>query len=283
MGGTFDITHAVYHNIFICLSVSFLPPPSLSSPPPPLVQTGCTNLKRLMLYTTGHIPLHTFSWPWVENKVYLEPALKSASFLNSTLTAEQKLHRLSKYFKFMVVRHPLERLVSGFRNKLESPVIFSKRGVFPQSVKRDILKQFQPKVLRRWHTLHGSYNISVGFPLYVQYVVKKAFRHNLNEHFILETDICHPCAMRYDFYVNFRTITSDIADIIDKFEMNTKYYRNESLHRPGELTREIMHQYFSQLSVKEKLMLLDALREELDFHYSLFPDEKDSHYDILNF
>lgn len=87
-----------------------------------ILQVGCTNLKRLMLYMGNHLPVETIEWPWVEDSIYLEPALQRASFLNKTLTAKEKLRRMKDYYKFVIVRNPFERLVSGYRNKVEKPV-----------------------------------------------------------------------------------------------------------------------------------------------------------------
>ena len=75
-----------------------------------------------MLYMGGHLPENTIDWPWVDDSTYLEPALRHASLMNKTLTDQEKSQRIKEYFKFMVVRNPLERLVSGYRNKLEAPV-----------------------------------------------------------------------------------------------------------------------------------------------------------------
>ena len=66
--------------------------------------------------------MKTIDWPWVEDSIYLEPALHHASLLNKTLTDKEKTNRIRDYYKFMIVRNPLERLVSGYRNKLEHPV-----------------------------------------------------------------------------------------------------------------------------------------------------------------
>ena len=87
-----------------------------------ILQVGCTNLKRLMLYMGNHLPVETIEWPWVEDSIYLEPALQHASFLNKTLTVKEKLRRMKDYYKFVIVRNPFERLVSGYRNKVEKPV-----------------------------------------------------------------------------------------------------------------------------------------------------------------
>lgn len=70
----------------------------------------------------GHLPENTIDWPWVDDSTYLEPALRHASLMNKTLTDKEKSQRIKEYFKFMVVRNPFERLVSGYRNKLEAPV-----------------------------------------------------------------------------------------------------------------------------------------------------------------
>lgn len=79
-------------------------------------------MKRLMLYMGNRLPMDTIDWPWVEDSIYLEPALKHVSLLNKTLTEKQKSQRMNDYYKFMIVRNPFERLVSGYRNKLEKPV-----------------------------------------------------------------------------------------------------------------------------------------------------------------
>ena len=88
-------------------------------------QVGCTNLKRLMLYMGDHLPIETIDWPWVEDRIYLEPALQHASFLNKTLTIKEKLQRINDYYKFIIVRNPFERLLSGYRNKVEKPIRYT--------------------------------------------------------------------------------------------------------------------------------------------------------------
>ena len=72
-------------------------------------------MKRLMLYTSGKLSLETVDWPWVDDSIYLEPALKKASFLNKKLNDSAIMDRLMTYYKFIIVRNPLERIVSAFR------------------------------------------------------------------------------------------------------------------------------------------------------------------------
>ena len=74
--------------------------------------------------------MKTIDWPWVEDSIYLEPALHHASLLNKTLTDKEKTNRIRDYYKFMIVRNPLERLVSGYRNKLEHPVRYATNSTY---------------------------------------------------------------------------------------------------------------------------------------------------------
>ena len=49
-------------------------------------------------------------------------------FSHKGLTLKSSLRRLNTYFKFMVVRNPLERLVSGYRNMIEPPLNPDSKG-----------------------------------------------------------------------------------------------------------------------------------------------------------
>ena len=52
-------------------------------------------------------------------------SLNGNVFLREGLTNEERLHQLKDYFKFIMLRNPLERLVSAYRDKIEPPLEFS--------------------------------------------------------------------------------------------------------------------------------------------------------------
>ena len=81
-------------------------------------KTGCTNWKKVMLYLSGFFPkdveakVESGQWSSVSGKSANDPSnLESLNFWSLTKSERQK--RIDTYTKFMVVREPFERLVSG--------------------------------------------------------------------------------------------------------------------------------------------------------------------------
>ena len=240
-------------------------------------------MKRLMFYMSGQLSLETVDWEWVEDSVFLEPALRRASFLNKTLTEADRTHRLQTYYKFMIVRNPLERIVSGFRNKIEPPLKFKKQDKFPESVKKEILQQHRPAELLYWQQTTAKqqlFNISVSFQEFIRYLIERK-KSTINEHFLPSMDICHPCLIKYDFYGNFKNISHDARSLIERFKTNPKFYRDESLHNNSEKTSRFLERYYSMLSHRDKVQLLGAWYDELVFYYTLYPSERNCHTHLL--
>lgn len=235
-----------------------------------------------MLYMGGHLPLDTVDWPWVDDGKFLEPALKHASLMNITLTQARRLKMMQTYYKFMIVRNPLERLISGYRNKIEPPLDFEKQDSFPHKLKKDILMQFQLREFLKWQHLSKTekYNISVSFQQFVHYIIYTDVE-SINEHFQPSMDICHPCIVKYDFYGNFKNYSHDVQALIKKFKTNPRYYRDESLHNNGHETTHLLPHYYNQLSTREKIKLMGVLYDELAFYYTLYPSERFAHMTLL--
>lgn len=239
-------------------------------------------MKRLMLYMGGHLPLDTVNWPWVDDSRYLEPALKHASLMNVTLTSSQRLRMMHTYYKFMIVRNPLERIVSGYRNKIEPPLSFEKQDHFPHKVKKEILMRFRLGDFLQWQKISKTHehNITVSFPEFVRYLIDTP-SEDLNEHFRSSMDICHPCIVNYDFYGNFRNYSHDSQALIKKFKADPRFYRDESLHSAGGQTSQLLSYYYNQLTSREKVKLLGVWYDELAFYYTLYPSERFNHDSLL--
>ncbi len=223
--------------------------------------------------------MNTVEWPWVEDSVYLEPALSRASLMNKTLNTNEKMFRIKTYYKFMIVRNPLERLVSAFRNKIEPPLSREHLDRFPHFLKVNILEQYRNSELHQWKA-RTNLNISVTFSEFVLYFIETAVM-KMNEHFRPTLDLCHPCLIKYDFYGNFRNYSSDVAQLIEKFGTSREFYRDRSLHSSSEQTSRKMAAYYGRLSPRERVRLLGKLYDDLLFYYTLYPAERHSHYHLL--
>ena len=209
----------------------------------------------------------------------LYTGIRRASLMNKSLDDTKRLNMIENYYKFVIIRHPLERLVSGFRNKIEPP--FNDMSVrFPNYIKMTILQKFRNAEFEKWMSSETKYNLSVTFEEFVHYFVNSDLT-KINPHLKPIIHTCHPCRVRYNFYGNFRTYSQDALIAMQHLQIDAKFYRNKSLHSSSQQTSGYLGHYYDQLNDALKVRLYWKLREELEFYYTLYPREKDSHVAIL--
>ena len=186
---------------------------------------------------------------------------------------------IQDYYKFVMIRHPLERLVSGFRNKIEPP--FSDMSVrFPNYIKMTILQRYRSTEFEKWRDSKTKYNLSVTFEEFILYYVNSDLT-TVNPHLKPIIHTCHPCRVRYNFYGNFQMYSQDAQMAMKRLSINSDFYRNKSLHLSSQRTSNYLRQYYGRLSDVLKVRLYWKLREELEFYYALYPRERNSHISIL--
>ena len=106
------------------------------------------------------------------------------SFASPHLSKNQRLKIVKTFWKFTIVRNPLERLVSAFRNKLESPLDIS--SIYSSTfdmMKRSIFEKYHLAELKSWEILQGKYELKLKFETFVRWVVETP-NNKLNEHFM---------------------------------------------------------------------------------------------------
>ena len=234
-------------------------------------------MRRLVFVLNGALPEETIHWKKVSENDYLVPCIQKSSFLRSSLTDDQRKVMVKDYYKFTIIRNPLERLLSAFRNKIEPPLDNA-------MVNSDLFHRLRKQILMRYRkdsiTSHGTASLRVKFAEYIRWIIDER-NDAINEHFSPVIDNIYPCRIRYDFYGNFKQLGADVARIMDKLHASYEYFRNSSYHRPGEETKDYLEQYYSQLDRDLKYRLFEDFRQELDFYYHLYPEERNSHIAFL--
>ena len=230
-------------------------------------KTGCTNWKKTLVRSnTGK---------QVERKnVHKENFMNSYGLIRlNTFSPREISKRLKTYFKFLVVRHPLERLLSAFRSKFGSPdktdSFFArylphirnhgKRNDADVSFTNFIsYALFMYKITAQFYDKPLHTDVLPNAPInYEQGLKKRIDQSNLlpkgsmylNEHWAQYSTICHPCHIDYDYIVKFETMRKDAAYVLSKLGPHHQCLEKKypELFNVTESSSSLFDSYFSTL------------------------------------
>ena len=245
-------------------------------------KSGCTSLNVLFFINQGLLPESELqqSGGHLVNPSRLQSLIAEHSF--GHLNNSQRVYTLKNYFKFVMYRNPLERLVSGYRNKVQRYPLIGTEWGSPQYnwLRRSVYKFKHPKEYKVWCDAGSKTPVQISFPDFINYWLSQppALRHD--EHFRPITELCHPCRSRFDFYGNFRNFEEDAAVLRTRIGAKEKFLRH-SYHNSTTQTYSLLVNYYKQLDEKQKRSVFNYLRLELDFVYRIFPEELNTHKQIL--
>ena len=237
---------------------------------------GCTSLKYLFFINQGLIPRTELNKPLDK----LDNKLLASIVQTKNLRKAKQLKNLNMYYKFVMVRNPLDRLASGFRDKIEM------RNLTDYAIKfhwarQHIFKNVHPDLYQQW-TKDEKDHFRVSFSDFIISWLNPA-NYNLSnhDHFRPFVEICQPCAARFDYYGNFNHFDRDTAVLIDKIgasssDLRQNYYSEQSS------TDQRMKLYYSTLTDELKIAVVRKLTLDLEFYYTIFPEERDIHKQILD-
>jgi hypothetical protein len=234
------------------------------------------------LSPSGYIPPSQFLRSRDEvDQNRLESAQYSESFFSRN--NHHRLYALNNYFKFVMFREPLERLVSGYRSKVWRYPLTGLDEHKPHFnwLRKAILLHTHPDQYGTFLTKRGKMSINISFPDFIEYWSTEPWKLKYDEHFRSILSMCEPCRTQFTFYANFKHFDVDSQLLVARIKARPEYLRQGYYTGHTDSTEHLAKQLYAQLSHKQKVKVLNLLVQELDFFYHIFPEEADGYKHIL--
>ena len=183
-----------------------------------LPKVANTNFRRVFLGLQGDIPESN-----VANisgyEVYFKYA-KTFKYLNTYKPRDQpKL--LNTYKKFIVVRDPLERLLSGYRNKFFHP---NKGHKAEYHDRVTAFYKLHPHLIRRNKVRIDFRSGELTFQEFLLFMTDVyEVNEYLNEHFVPSNQLCNPCDIHYDYIGKYESLNTDVKYIFDHLDIDIEF------------------------------------------------------------
>ena len=169
------------------------------------------------------------------------------------VTKPEDISTLSKLYKFVIVRHPFERLVSAFHDKF---IITKQINLMEPFIDYYLgLKGInKPKTLRQsWINEY----VDVSFKTFVDFVLHEyslsAKISGPSGHWWPFTDMCKLCELEFNYVGKLETLEQDVDCILDTFPEYELLHRMKErikvkVNSSGHHNKNMTMDYFSQLS-----------------------------------
>lgn len=165
-------------------------------------KVACTNWKRIFMMLTGKVN-STSVTDIPANDAHGQGMLMRLS----NYTSDEIEFYINKFTKFIFVRHPFERLLSAYRNKLEQHYLSSQ--YFQMRFGRHIIKHYRPNPSKN-SLIKGD---DVTFQEFAAYLTNPD-NNSFNEHWKPIFDLCHLCLIDYDIIGKYETLYEDAEFIL---------------------------------------------------------------------
>ncbi|XP_066275072.1 carbohydrate sulfotransferase 11-like [Branchiostoma lanceolatum] len=158
--------------------------------------------------------------------------------------------RLTNYTKFMIVREPLERLLSAYQDKFR----YGKAVKLFEALYGDYFVKDRAPSHKKGHQIKAGEEdgrLHVTFPEFVRGVLTRERKYR-NVHWEPQHVICHPCMIHYDYIGHLDTMSDDVKFIMHKTGILDKVAAPaQSARRAGDNMAEM----YAEISLRDILQL----------------------------
>ncbi|KAL1122115.1 hypothetical protein AAG570_003521 [Ranatra chinensis] len=170
---------------------------------------------------------------------------------------------VKKSFKLLVVRHPFERLLSAYRDKLENTNLGFEHGT------KHFYKKYGAKIVKKYRAAGKEPT----FKEFVRYLIDIDLLNYADDHWIPYYLFCTPCLVEYDFVAKVETLWRDQSYVINSTRLRGKIrpgWRHSTKNGHG--NESIAAVYFSQLTRSDVERLYQKYRLDFElFDYDVKP------------
>lgn len=169
-------------------------------------------------------------------------------------------YRLDNYFTFMVVRHPLDRVVSAFRDKMDlNDPQTNDHWMF---IQREIIQRYRTgENYTRVKNLTELAYSPIGFQEFVRYALN---HFPTDRHWRTFYESCLPCTIRYDKIVKMETMEKDADDVLQIMGIPADQRKIPHFNsNGGERSSEMYKSYLKSLTNKDMGDLLAVYNTDM--------------------
>jgi hypothetical protein len=138
-------------------------------------------------------------------------------------------YRLQHYFNVIMVRHPLDRLVSAYNDKLNMDTDYRER------LGQNIIKKYRLNVTDS----DFAKGRGVGFEQFLRYILDG----EKDGHWAGYGNRCFPCQLDYQYVMRTESMERDLGFIIDKKLAGKGHRVKENHYRPATRSRRYLAEY----------------------------------------
>ena len=210
---------------------------------------ACTNWKRTILGLSGKI--RTLNSTGIKHRDVHYTLSPLFNKLNQYPEAEIK-YRINNYLKFIVVRDPLERIISAYNDKF----VHTKDNSW-----RNRYKRYRRKQNTKTHSSMTSSNTkpsqTLTFEDFFKLIINQNPKEHIDEHRDIFYKLCHPCHVEYDIIAKYYTFNEDVGYILEKANLRNLDFPKLREHN-GPATKDLVARTLDNISENDIKKFMDV-------------------------